>query len=159
VPEDYAGVDATEKIVLVKRGICTFGSKVALAKAQGAAAALIWNNVPGTVSGGTLGKGDFVAAGMISLKEGIKLVQRLEEGEIVEAEFLVDAIGEQRKTWNLIAETKDGDPENVIVVGLVLTTYTLFFAPADGADSLVRIWIRCRRAPGSMMMAPAAQRC
>jgi hypothetical protein len=126
---DYAGVDATAKIVLVKRGVCTFASKVVLAKAQGAAAALIWNNVNGTPSGGNLGKGDFVAAGMISMGDGSKLVQRLEKGEVIEVEFLVDAIGEERKTWNVIAETKDGDPENVVVVGFVSTH---FLAPLIG---------------------------
>lgn len=51
-PADYAGkTPVAGKIALIKRGTCTFTVKALLAQEQGAAAALIYNNVSGDFSG------------------------------------------------------------------------------------------------------------
>lgn len=118
VAADYAGIVATGKIVLVQRGKCGFGDKAALAKAQGAVSTIIYNNAPGIVQGGSLDEGDFTPVGMILQADGLALAQRLKTGEVVTGNFLVDALGEYRTTWNVIAETKGGNPNKVVVVSL-----------------------------------------
>jgi minor extracellular serine protease Vpr len=51
-PADYLGrATINGRIALIKRGTCTFTSKAILAQEQGAAAALIFNNVAGDYSG------------------------------------------------------------------------------------------------------------
>lgn len=47
---DYNGLDVTGKIALVKRGSNSFEEKVRIAKAQGAIACIIYNNVSGDIS-------------------------------------------------------------------------------------------------------------
>jgi len=47
---DYNGLDVTGKIALVKRGSNNFEEKVRVAKAQGAVACIIYNNVSGDIS-------------------------------------------------------------------------------------------------------------
>lgn len=115
---DYTdAVSAAGKIVLLKRGGCLFSRKVSLAKLQGAVGVVVYNDIA-NATGVTapLGLGTFVPAGFISMADGRALVKQLQAGEKLSADFLVDAIGEDRTTWNVIAETKGGDPGNVIVV-------------------------------------------
>ncbi len=50
LPEDYEGIDVTDKIVFVQRGEITFGNKQMNAEAAGAKACVIYNNQPGTIS-------------------------------------------------------------------------------------------------------------
>jgi len=113
---DYNGVDAAGKVVLIKRGACAFALKTTLAKTKGAVGVIIYNTADGELPGGSVGSGDLVPVGMISLTDGLGLVKRLQAGETLSVDFMVDAIGEYRQTWNVIAETKGGDPKNVIVV-------------------------------------------
>lgn len=57
---DYSGIDVTGKIALVKRGSTMFEDKVRVAKNQGAAGVIIYNNVSGDISM-TIGRVDLPA--------------------------------------------------------------------------------------------------
>lgn len=115
--QDYEG--ANGKIVLIKRGECAFGDKAKLAAKFGAKAAFIYNNEEGSVKG-TLGipvEGVPMAATLgLSLKDGEKYLELLKTQE-VEAVVMVDSFVGPITTLNLIAQSKLGDPENVVMLG------------------------------------------
>jgi aminopeptidase Y len=48
---------------------------------------------------------------------GLAWKARLAAGEDLVVNLLVDSVFEERESWNVIAETKDGDPNNVIMLG------------------------------------------
>lgn len=58
-----------------------------------------------------------VPVAIIPLEVGTAWKGRLAAGEDVTVSLLVDAISETRETWNVIVETKQGDPNNVIMLG------------------------------------------
>lgn len=108
-------------IALISRGTCTFGQKSALAGSAGAVGAIIYNNVPGPVSGGTLGAppnpaGEYVPSAGVSQENGTAILAALQAGT-VEGVLEVDSIIENRTTYNIIAETINGDKDNVLAVG------------------------------------------
>ncbi|KAL3417278.1 peptidase family M28 [Phlyctema vagabunda] len=116
-PADYPA-EVAGSIALISRGSCEFGLKSALAGAAGAAGAIIYNNVPGLLQG-TLGQetrpqGPYPPTAGISQEDGLALVAALGAGEVTGALTitLYDVT-----TYNVIAQTKGGDPENVIHVG------------------------------------------
>ncbi len=79
--DDLAGLDLTGKIALIQRGTITFAEKVANAAAAGAAAAIISNNQPGTISG-TLGSLGAIPTIEISADDGALLADRLSHGPV-----------------------------------------------------------------------------
>lgn len=111
-PAEVAG-----NVALILRGNCTFALKATNARAAGAAAAVVYNNQEGAVSG-TLSSpsADYVPIVGISQEEGSALIATLEAGEVT-ANLVVDALSENRTTYNVIAETTRGDKGNVLVVG------------------------------------------
>jgi Zn-dependent M28 family amino/carboxypeptidase len=58
-----------------------------------------------------------VPVGIIPLEVGESWRSRLAAGEDVVVNLLVDSIAETRETWNIISETKQGDPNKVIMLG------------------------------------------
>jgi aminopeptidase Y len=120
LPEQWEGIDVAEKIVLVKRGACAIAEKLANAKTAGALAVILWNQVPGVPIAATLGAenvGRMVPVGVVQLDVGLAWKERLAAGEALEVTLLVDSFVEDRTTWNIIAETKEGDPNSVIMLG------------------------------------------
>ena len=144
VPEQWAGIDATGKIALVKRGICGVAEKLKLARQHGALGkwaekvwvtgrgetvadgllcpgVIVYNQDPGTnypvptLQAENIGK--MVPSGIIPLDVAESWRTRLAAGEDVVVTLLVDAISETRETWNIISETKKGDPNKVIMLG------------------------------------------
>ncbi|KAF5613403.1 aminopeptidase Y precursor vacuolar [Fusarium tjaetaba] len=104
-------------VVLVLRGECTFAQKSANGKTAGAAAVIVYNNVPGELAG-TLGEpfGEFAPIVGISQEDGQAILAKTKAGEVT-VDLKVDATVENRVTFNVIAETKEGDHDNVLVVG------------------------------------------
>lgn len=104
-------------VAFTSRGECTFGEKATLAKAAGAVGVIIYNNEAGELSG-TLGEpfGEYAASLGISLEDSEPILAALEEGDVT-VDFEVDAVIEERITYNVIAETKEGDHDNVLVLG------------------------------------------
>ncbi|KAK3345856.1 hypothetical protein B0T25DRAFT_265092 [Lasiosphaeria hispida] len=117
----WAGIDATGKLALVKRGTCAVADKVKFAKAKGAVGVLLYNQEPGTdYVAPTLGEaniGLLVPVGIIPLEVANAWIPRLAAGEDLRPTLLVDAIVETRESWNIISETKTGDPNKVVMVG------------------------------------------
>ncbi|KAH6606971.1 aminopeptidase y [Trichoderma cornu-damae] len=119
--DQWSGIDATGKIALVKRGVCAIADKLKLAKAHGALAVILYNNQPGkpigsaTLSASNIGL--LVPVGVITLEDGSAWKARLVAGETLSATLVVDSVNELRQSWNIISETKQGDPNNVILLG------------------------------------------
>ena len=111
---DYDGLGVEGKIALVRRGACTFGQKSVVAGEAGAAGVLIYNNVPGALAAtlGTPVEGAAPAGG-ISQADGATL-----SGQ-AGAEVTLDLQGfiEPRTTYNVIAETRNGRADNVVMAG------------------------------------------
>ncbi|MDO9380669.1 MAG: M28 family peptidase [Nocardioidaceae bacterium] len=110
----YAGADVTGKVVLVSRGDCSFGQKATVAKAAGAGAVLIANNTEGPLNA-TLGDpaGDYAPTLGITQAEGTRLAGLVGSAATVDLQVL----RETRRTFNVIAETKGGDADNVVMLG------------------------------------------
>ncbi|WP_405439253.1 M28 family metallopeptidase [Streptomyces avidinii] len=116
-PGDFASGTFTGKIALVKRGGCTFAVKQQNAAAAGAVGAVIYNNTAGALNGTlgdpTLGK---VPTGGITQEDGEKLAAEAAAGP-VEVTLDIRELRENRKTFNVIAETKGGDENNTVFLG------------------------------------------
>ncbi len=106
--------DLTGKIALIKRGGCTFAIKQQNAAAAGAIAAIIYNNTDGDVNG-TLGSPEDakIPTGGITAAAGASLFPQ--DGKPVTLE--IRAIQEDRTSYNVIAETKTGRKDNVVMLG------------------------------------------
>jgi aminopeptidase Y len=118
--EQWAGIDATGKIALVKRGVCAIYEKLLLAKAHGALGVILWNQASGIPTAATLGAehlGLIPPVGVIQMEVGLAWKARLAAGEDLVVNLLVDSIHDVRTSWNVFAETKEGDPNNVIMLG------------------------------------------
>lgn len=114
-PADYPAAVAGN-VALIKRGTCTFQQKALNAKAAGAAAAVIYNNINGTLSGTLGGTGNYAPTIGVSGEIGLSLLAKLQAGETI-ADITVNAIQENRTNFNVIAETKEGDHDNVLMIG------------------------------------------
>ncbi len=118
---DFAGFPAGT-IALVQRGTCSFRDKALNAEAAGARAVFIFNEgqpgrtaaIAGTLSspgvtvpviGTTFAIGDDLRNGALNGPTGS------------EARVRVDRVNESRTTYNVLAETPTGDPDNVVMVG------------------------------------------
>ena len=109
---DY--VNVAGKIVLVSRGACPFAQKQAAAADAGAVGAIIYNNEGGPLNG-TLG--DPAAAriptGGITQADG----QALSGQDGASVTLDLREFQESRTSYNVIAETKTGRKDNVVMAG------------------------------------------
>ncbi|PWK71817.1 Zn-dependent M28 family amino/carboxypeptidase [Streptomyces sp. CG 926] len=116
-PGDFASGTFTGKIALIKRGGCTFAVKQQNAAAAGAVGAVIFNNTAGglngTIGDPTLGK---IPTGGITQEDGEKLTAEAAAGP-VELTLDIRELRENRKTFNVIAETTGGDENNTVFLG------------------------------------------
>lgn len=116
--EDFPSKLTAGNIALVKRGNCTFGSKLIQAGKAGAVGLVIYDDEP--VSG-TLGSatGDEVPTVSISSKDAAHYIKKLTANphHKFETTLFVDAYLKKIKTLNVIAETKGGDHDNVVCLG------------------------------------------
>ncbi|CZT43178.1 related to aminopeptidase Y precursor, vacuolar [Rhynchosporium secalis] len=122
--DGYAGLNVTGKAVLVERGTCvgggTLAGRVRAAVAAGAEIVIIYNNVDAHVTGGTLSAPDPVRyrpGGFIDRVDGLPVVARLLAGESVQVAFQQTQLIETKITQNIIAETRAGDGDNVVMLG------------------------------------------
>lgn len=125
---NYEGLNVQDKIVLVQRFRCptggTLAGRVRPAAAAGAAAVIVYHDITTNATAGSLSAPDpegFVPAGFINLADGLKIKERLDAGETVEAHFQQTQIVEERITQNVFVETEEGDPHNVIMVSMRLS--------------------------------------
>ncbi|UPT21618.1 M20/M25/M40 family metallo-hydrolase [Thermobifida alba] len=114
---DFAGFPAGA-IAILQRGTCTFEEKVANAAEAGAAGAVIFNhgatpNDTGPISG-TLSTPAAIPAVGASTAVGEAL---LAAGDGLELRLKVDSAIRTSHSYNVIAETRGGNRDNVVVVG------------------------------------------
>ncbi|MFD3331297.1 M28 family metallopeptidase [Streptomyces sp. NPDC058700] len=123
-PGDFASGTFTGKIALIKRGGCAFAVKQQNAATAGAAAAVIYNNADGVLSGtlgdATAGK---IPTGGITLAEGEKLAADLAKGPVT-LSVEIRQLQQIRSTNNVIAETKGGNAANTVMLGSHLDSVT-----------------------------------
>ena len=105
-------------IAILKRGTCTFEEKAARAADAGAVGAVIFNhgdtpNDTGPINGTVSNPAAIPVVGA-STEVGEAL---LAAGDGLELHLKVDASVEEAHSYNLIAETRGGDRNNVVVVG------------------------------------------
>ncbi|KYK57535.1 putative aminopeptidase y protein [Drechmeria coniospora] len=118
--DQWNGIDASGKIALIKRGKCSVDAKAKLATAHGALAVIIYSeaggiNYPAYLTAENAGK--LVPIGGVGAGVGSNWSQRLAAGEQLKVRLIVDAITEPRRCWNIISETREGDPNNVVLIG------------------------------------------
>lgn len=130
-PASFTDIPAGS-VVVVQRGVCAFGDKVANATAVDAAAVLIANNAPGLVENGTVGDRNTSSAPAASLtpEDGAVLFDLIAAAQGAEqpaptADVVIEKEFVQVPTFNVIAESIAGDPEDVLVIG----------AHLDGVDA------------------------
>ena len=122
---DFAGFTAGS-IALVQRGTpegfpggsCTFRIKVTNAIAAGASAVLVYNNVAGVLAG-TLGEeGGLSTRPALGLTQalGQSLLAQMGSGPVV-MHVKTDTGSRPLETYNVLAETAGGDPDNVVMAG------------------------------------------
>jgi len=126
---DSRGCNATDwtgfpggHIALVLRGTptgfpvpCTFRLKATNAVNAGAAAVLVYNNIPGVING-TLGEPLF-SHPVLGLTQalGLELLALVPGGLTMRVK--TDTVAENRTSRNVFAETPGGEPNHVIVIG------------------------------------------
>ncbi|HYN95824.1 MAG TPA: M28 family metallopeptidase [Pilimelia sp.] len=103
-------------IVLVSRGACTFAVKATNALAAGAAAVVIYNNVPGPL-GGTLGNLFTANIAVVGVTQalGQELVAQVAAG--LTLRVVTDTTRTMSTTRNVFAESRWGDPDTVVMAG------------------------------------------
>ena len=110
--QSYAGT-----IAFIRRGGCTFAIKAANAGDAGADAAVIVNNAPGPIAG-TLSSPDNATIPVVGVAKelGDPVIADAAAGPTTV--FLnIETIQEDSVSHNVLAETRGGNPNNVIVVG------------------------------------------
>ena len=102
-------------VALLQRGTCTFQTKVERATEAGASAAIIFNE-------GQAGRTEVFTGSLNTVSDipvlsaSYALGQALAEKE-PEVRLVTETLAETRTTYNLIAETRGGDPGRVVMLG------------------------------------------
>jgi len=112
---DFAGFPAGH-IALISRGACTFALKATNAYNAGALGVIIYNNISGELNG-TLGN-DFtldIPVTSVTLNAGQELAVLVPGGLIMRLK--TDTFRGLATSYNVLAESKDGNPDNVVMVG------------------------------------------
>jgi hypothetical protein len=116
---DFAGFGAGN-IALIQRGTCTFAQKVANAEAAGASAVVIFNEGnPGRTGlfNGSLSGDEHIPVVFTSYAVGTQLLGQYVPGSGPVLTIDVKAIDDpNRSDWNVIADSKGGDPNNILVI-------------------------------------------
>ena len=120
---DFAGF-GPGNIALLQRGLCTFGVKADNAKAAGAAGVIVMNEGQEALGragllSGTLGEPPRTLPVVgTSYTHGVDLANGVTNGITGSTVRLrTDTIAEDRDTFNILAETRGGNPNSVMVVG------------------------------------------
>ncbi|MGX7823579.1 M28 family metallopeptidase [Actinokineospora sp. 24-640] len=117
---DFDGLPMTGAVALIRRGACTFEIKAKNAHAAGAVAVLIANNVDGPLSNVTVTDG-VVPTGGVSRADGDTLFGLNGSSATVDMRFHI----EERPSRNVIAQTKTGRKDNVVMAGAHLDSVEL----------------------------------
>jgi Zn-dependent M28 family amino/carboxypeptidase len=120
-PEDFTPASATEpQVALIQRGGCDFVVKADNAAAAGYDAVIIFNEgQPGRTElfVGTLGSPRTIPVVGLSFEDGAALYAATQAGPVTVHVVTSTETDEEASTSNVIAESKGGDPNKVLVVG------------------------------------------
>ncbi len=110
---DFAGFTAGT-IALISRGACTFAIKATNAYAAGAVGVVIYNNTAGAING-TLGNDFTLDIPVTSVTQAVG--QQLAATPDLVLRLKTDTFRGIATTYNVLAESVGGDPNNVVMVG------------------------------------------
>ncbi|MDA8370418.1 MAG: M20/M25/M40 family metallo-hydrolase [Nocardiopsaceae bacterium] len=110
--DDFSGFPEGA-IAIVQRGTCTFTEKTQNAADAGAAGTVIFNNEPGPLLG-TVGEESAIPVVGATEEVGAEL---LAAGDDLELRLSVDSEVVTKSSYSIIAESKGGAKDNVVVVG------------------------------------------
>ena len=113
-PSDYDGLPVKGAVILVDRGSCPFSEKQAIAAKLGAVATVVADNVEEEKMGGTLGEDSNAKIPVISVSKADGARLRAAPGP---ATITLDATTKVVSTRNVLAQTKTGSAQNVVMVG------------------------------------------
>jgi Zn-dependent M28 family amino/carboxypeptidase len=111
---DYGNLPIAGAVALVDRGSCQFMAKEQAAVERGAAALIIADNVDEEEMGGTLGEKTDVKIPAVSISKADGARLRAQGGTVT---LKLTAGVENIKASNVIAQTKTGSAQNVVMVG------------------------------------------
>ncbi|MCY0941810.1 M28 family peptidase [Streptomyces antarcticus] len=116
-PTDFAAGAFTGRIALIKRGGCSFAVKQANAHAAGALGAVVYNNTTGKING-TIGDAALakIPTGGISQEDGETLAAEATAGPVT-VTLDIHELRENRRTFNVVAETRGGDAADTVFLG------------------------------------------
>ncbi len=116
---DFAGF-TPGNVALIQRGTCTFFIKATNAEAAGASAVIIFNEGQpgrdGLLAGTLVTPGITIPVVGTSFAVGAELYANTQAGETIVRVF-TDTISEIRETYNVLAETPEGNPRSVMMAG------------------------------------------
>lgn len=102
----------------MSRGGCAFAIKSVNAAAAGAAAVIIYNNAPGTLNGTLGAPGDEYAPTVgVTQAEGAAVLAAWAADPDLQVTFDLQTALETKQTFNVLAETRTGSDDNVVMVG------------------------------------------
>jgi len=110
---DFAGLPAGN-IALISRGACTFAIKATNAYHADASGVVIYNNTAGGING-TLGNGFTLDIGVTSVTQAVG--QQLAATPGLVMRLKTDTFRGVATTYNVLAESKTGNPNNVVMAG------------------------------------------
>jgi Zn-dependent M28 family amino/carboxypeptidase len=110
---DFAGFPAGN-IALISRGACAFAIKATNAYDAGAAGVVIYNNIAGELNG-TLGNDFTLDIPVTSVTQAIGEQLAATAGLVLRLK--TDTFRGIATTYNVLAESKAGDPDNVVMAG------------------------------------------
>ena len=112
----WQGVDVAGAIAVISRGECSFAQKATTAQAAGAVGVVVYNNVEEPLNG-TLSAPDVVSVPVagLGLADGLAVVDAVAAGEELTLDVLIRV--EQNESFNVVAETKAGRDDNVVMLG------------------------------------------
>ncbi|MCB0932326.1 MAG: M20/M25/M40 family metallo-hydrolase [Mycobacterium sp.] len=113
-PVDYQGLPVAGAVVLVDRGSCPFRAKETIAAKLGAVALVVADNVDEEYIGGTLGEQGEVTIPVLGISKADGARLRAAAGP---ATVTLKATTETITARNVIAQTKTGSTQNVVMTG------------------------------------------
>ena len=111
---DYGGLVVTGMVALVDRGTCPFADKERAAVERGAAALIVADNVDEDQLPATLGEHADIKIPVVSVSKGDGARLRAQPGTTT---LKVNAEVKDLKARNILAQTKTGSTQNVVIVG------------------------------------------
>nr|WP_240188768.1 M28 family metallopeptidase [Nakamurella flavida] len=122
LPSDFVPASATEdQIALVQRGTCTFAIKTANAVTAGYDAVVVFNEGQpgrdGLLEGVTLGEPVEVPVVGVDYADGAALYAAALAGPVTLQVSTQTEYDPEAVTYNVLADTRKGDPDQVVVVG------------------------------------------